>query len=212
MEALVQGAGKKNKQDLVASFGPSSSCCASRRIGWCATSARLPEARAKVPPFNAIEFERQVGSNDYNGYTDRDGNDSALAEKPAASAKLLGSLKCRRSETQARRFGHKSFGGRRSWCALLSWPKSNLFCRRTPLRSISATTRGADSPGRTRLSATSRPRRFASRRSPKSRASAPARASRASARARSTHAPARHRSSSRTHQARRFQHARSTCR
>jgi hypothetical protein len=89
MEALVQGAGKKNKQDLVASFGPSSSCCASRRIGWCATSARLPEARAKVPPFNAIEFERQVGSNDHNGYTDRDGNDSALAEKPAASAKLL---------------------------------------------------------------------------------------------------------------------------
>jgi hypothetical protein len=47
------------------------------------------EARAKVPPFNAIEFERQVGSNDHNGYTDRDGNDSALAEKPAASAKLL---------------------------------------------------------------------------------------------------------------------------
>jgi hypothetical protein len=47
------------------------------------------EARAKVPPFDVIEIERQlhaVGSNDYNGLADRDSDDSALAEKPAAAA------------------------------------------------------------------------------------------------------------------------------
>ena len=46
------------------------------------------EAWAKVP-VDVIEFERQlhaVGSNDYNGRADRDGNDSAMAEKPAAAA------------------------------------------------------------------------------------------------------------------------------
>jgi hypothetical protein len=56
---------------------------------------------ARATPFNAIEFERQVGSNDYNGYTDRDGNDSALAEKPAASAKLL-------APDRVEREGHQS--------------------------------------------------------------------------------------------------------
>ena len=48
------------------------------------------EARAGVPPFvDVIEFERQlhaVGSSDYNGYADHDGDDSAIAEKPAAAA------------------------------------------------------------------------------------------------------------------------------
>ena len=47
------------------------------------------EAWAKLPPFEAIKFERQlhaVGSNDYNGHADRDGDDSAMAEKPAAAA------------------------------------------------------------------------------------------------------------------------------
>jgi hypothetical protein len=50
---------------------------------------RYHEAQVKAPPFDVIEFERQlhaVGSNDCNGYADSDSDDSAIAEKPAAAA------------------------------------------------------------------------------------------------------------------------------
>jgi hypothetical protein len=56
------------------------------------------EARATVPPFDVIEFERQlhaVGSNDFNGYADRDGDDSARKNR-LLWLKLFSSDKTRR--------------------------------------------------------------------------------------------------------------------
>ena len=48
---------------------------------------RYHEVQAKVPPFDMIEFERQLhaGAGDAL-YADRDGDDSAVAETPAAAA------------------------------------------------------------------------------------------------------------------------------
>ena len=49
---------------------------------------RYHEVQANVPPFDVIEFERQLfadASNDYAD-TDRDGDDRAIAETPAAAA------------------------------------------------------------------------------------------------------------------------------
>jgi hypothetical protein len=48
---------------------------------------RYHEVQAKVPPFDMIEFERQphAGAGDAH-YADRDGDDSAVAETPAAAA------------------------------------------------------------------------------------------------------------------------------
>jgi hypothetical protein len=43
---------------------------------------------AEAPPFDVIEFERQLQSRAGNNYvaTDRDGDDRAMTERPAAAA------------------------------------------------------------------------------------------------------------------------------
>jgi hypothetical protein len=48
---------------------------------------RYHEVQAKVPPFDMIEFERQLHAGDGHApYADRDGDDGAVAETPAAAA------------------------------------------------------------------------------------------------------------------------------
>jgi hypothetical protein len=49
---------------------------------------RYHEAQFNAPPFDVIEFERQLQSRAGNNYvdTDRDGDDRAMTERPAAAA------------------------------------------------------------------------------------------------------------------------------
>jgi hypothetical protein len=50
---------------------------------------RYHEAQANVLPFDMIEFERQLHVGAGNDYAYRDGDNSAVAERPAAAAGLL---------------------------------------------------------------------------------------------------------------------------
>ncbi len=47
---------------------------------------RYHEAQVNAPPLDVIEFERQLLAHASNDYADRDGDDSAVAETPAAAA------------------------------------------------------------------------------------------------------------------------------
>jgi hypothetical protein len=49
---------------------------------------RYHETGAKVPPIDVMEFERQLhgANNNQNEYNDRDDDDNAVVEKPAAAA------------------------------------------------------------------------------------------------------------------------------